>query len=360
LSIILGQFAGLGLALAAELTNQTIRSGEDGARILGTEFLGATPIFRHQSPLSSASLPSSSPQGEHVIRSHDRVLDQVLDFEGSTLWHTLRKVRIAADMGNGTHRMRLIGVTSALSRGGTTAVSANLARLMARAGNRVLIIDADPYGPDLSAILAPDAQVGILDLQQASSISDAVWTDEKTGMHFLPLVSRCGPYADSETLWSEATIALIVAAATMYDYVIFDLPPLGPVVDVRAASHILDSILLVVEHGKVTPDHIHKALSSAGIPQSKLLGFILSKVSRRSLRRLGYEQDFPRSDRGARGQAGYKANSPKQLKISLAGDDKTTTIGTLASSNRINPIVHSADVCSNSEQETLLRASGRR
>ena len=57
-----------------------------------------------------------------------------------------------------------------------------------------------------------------------------------------------------------------------YDYVIVDLSPLAPVVDVRAATHLVDSYLFVVEWGKTKIDVVESALNSARGVYDNLLG----------------------------------------------------------------------------------------
>ena len=63
-----------------------------------------------------------------------------------------------------------------------------------------------------------------------------------------------------------------------YDYVIVDLSPLAPVVDVRAATHLLDCYLFVVEWGKTQIDVVERALNTSRGVHDNLLGVILNKV----------------------------------------------------------------------------------
>ena len=48
-----------------------------------------------------------------------------------------------------------------------------------------------------------------------------------------------------------------------YDYIIVDLSPLAPVVDVRAMTHLIDSFVFVAEWGRTKMDVAEHALSSA-------------------------------------------------------------------------------------------------
>ena len=44
--------------------------------------------------------------------------------------------------------------------------------------------------------------------------------------------------------------AVVAEPGKAFDYVIIDVPPLGPVVDVRAAASLFDAFLFVVEWGR--------------------------------------------------------------------------------------------------------------
>ena len=79
-----------------------------------------------------------------------------------------------------------------------------------------------------------------------------------------------------------------------YDYVIVDLSPLAPVVDVRAATHLFDSYLFVVEWGKTNIDVVERALNTARGVYDNLLGVILNKVDFVRLGRYDYSTYYTR------------------------------------------------------------------
>ena len=70
-----------------------------------------------------------------------------------------------------------------------------------------------------------------------------------------------------------------------YDYVIVDLSPLVPVVDVRAATHLVDSYLFVVEWGKTKIAVVERALQTSHGVYGNLSGVILNKVDLNQLGR---------------------------------------------------------------------------
>jgi succinoglycan biosynthesis transport protein ExoP len=64
-----------------------------------------------------------------------------------------------------------------------------------------------------------------------------------------------------------------------YDFVILDLPPLGPVVDARAMAPMIDAFLLVIDWGRTKIDVVTEALQSSEGIRDRLLGAVLNKVN---------------------------------------------------------------------------------
>ena len=75
---------------------------------------------------------------------------------------------------------------------------------------------------------------------------------------------------------------------------IVDLSPLAPVVDVRAATHLVDSYLFIVEWGKTKIDVVERALNTSRGVYDNLLGVVLNKVDLDRLRRYDYSTYYSR------------------------------------------------------------------
>jgi succinoglycan biosynthesis transport protein ExoP len=82
----------------------------------------------------------------------------------------------------------------------------------------------------------------------------------------------------SEILGSAATKKLFEQLRLSYDYIVVDLPPLAPVIDVRATGHLVDFYFLVVEWGSTKIDVVRHALSRARPVYENLLGVVLNKT----------------------------------------------------------------------------------
>ena len=72
--------------------------------------------------------------------------------------------------------------------------------------------------------------------------------------------------------------ALLDIARAHFDYIIIDLPPLGPVVDAKAINPLLDSILYVIEWGRTSRKVVRSTLLTEPDIVDKCAGVILNKV----------------------------------------------------------------------------------
>jgi succinoglycan biosynthesis transport protein ExoP len=214
-----------------------------------------------------------------------RVVDEPL----SAFAEAFRSIKIAVDINGAIKDNKVLGVTSTIPREGKSTVSSNLAELIAHAGKRVVLVDADLRNPTLTRNLAADATVGLLEvLGGKSELRQAIHTDDLTGLAFLPAVIESRLAHSNEILASEAFKRLIDGLRQTYDYVIVDLPPLAPVVDVRATMNVIDSYVYVVEWGKTRMNVVQHQLAAAPEVFDRLLGVVLNKANMSVLNRHQY------------------------------------------------------------------------
>jgi capsular exopolysaccharide synthesis family protein len=192
----------------------------------------------------------------------------------------IRSIKLAADLNTTNKTHKVVGITSALPHEGKSTVAAALGQLVAQVGRKVIVVDCDLRNPSLSRTLAPNATLGIIDvLAGEHSLEDTIWRDGPGGMAFLPALSRSRIFHTSEVLASEPTKALFEELRESYHYVILDLPPLAPLIDVRATPHLVDGYFLVIEWGRTKIDVVQHALNTAPGVYEALLGTILNKAN---------------------------------------------------------------------------------
>lgn len=282
LFMIMGAAAGGGIAVFREFRDRFFRTGEQVRDVLGLEFLGNTPLvqgkpgvdtLKDQGDAPSATRPSS-------------VARYAVDHPLSSFAETLRSTRLAMDLGIASkHGARVVGVVSALPSEGKSTISINLAQLLAGQGARVLLLDADIRNPGATRALARHATEGLLEvLLEGRNIRDVLLHDEKTRLAFLPTVVKQRVPHSSELLTSPQMHKLLAEAGSVFDYIIVDLPPLGPVVDARAMASRIDGFVFVTEWGKTARRAVRNTIENEVHIRKKCLGVILNKVDTEKLK----------------------------------------------------------------------------
>ncbi len=69
-----------------------------------------------------------------------------------------------------------------------------------------------------------------------------------------------------------------------YDFVLVDLSPIAPVIDVCATTEFIDAYVLVIEWGRTTVDVVQHALRAAPLPSGSILGAVLNKADVKTLK----------------------------------------------------------------------------
>jgi polysaccharide biosynthesis transport protein len=215
-----------------------------------------------------------------------RQISEVAPFSAAA--EALRYIKVAIDL----HPTggKVIGMVSALPGEGKTTVAAGFAAFIAKSGARTLLIDADMRNPAMTRSLGYSNAPGLLNMvAEKSNFEDLVITDSKYKFDFLPSSTRTKPSNSSDILNSPAMKNMLSVARNDYDYVLVDLPPILPVVDVKAAAHLFDVFVLVVEWGSTSTDEIVKAVNASPLLSERLLGAVLNKTDEKVMRRFeGY------------------------------------------------------------------------
>ena len=171
------------------------------------------------------------------ISTHSAIHHAVVGMPLSRFTEAIRSIKLAIDLTPNKTPNQVIGITSAVPSEGKTTIAASLAQLIGHSGKRVIIVDCDLRNPSLSASLAPNAVTGIIEIINGKrTIEETIWQDPNTNLVLLPIVKRGPLFHTSEILAAEEMRRLFDRLRATYDYIIVDLPPLAPLVDVRVTS----------------------------------------------------------------------------------------------------------------------------
>jgi exopolysaccharide transport family protein len=300
LILALALFAGIGigggLGMVREMMDRVFRTPGQVEASLGLPCLSVIPLLQVTSPISKTTAPARS----RANGSDDREVVRTVSTASASHWgvvnmplsrfaESIRSIKLGIELRALQSANKVIGVTSSIPHEGKTTIAASLAQLIAQAGKSVILIDCDLRNPSLSRALAPNATSGLLEvISNMDTIGETIWNEPKTNMVFLPAVKRHPLLHTSEILMTEQMRRLFERLRSTYDYVIVDLPPLSPIVDVRATAPLLDCFVLVVEWAKTKIDVVQHALHTAPNVYENLVGVVLNKTDIKSLARHDY------------------------------------------------------------------------
>jgi polysaccharide biosynthesis transport protein len=278
---------GLGLAFLREISDRVFRTGNQVETQLRTECVAIVPMIKPRAKAAHVSAKAPShPAGARIIAPNRGMLRYVIDSPLSPFAESIRAVKVSVDLSGAAKSNKVIGITSSLPNEGKSTIAASLAQLSAHGGARVILVDCDLRKSSLSQELVPNATSGLIDvITDPASLDKVIWSDPSTQLSFLPAGVRSRLIHTSEILASEAMKRFFVRLRESYDYVIVDLSPVVPVVDVRSATHLLDSYVFVIEWGKTKIDVAEHSLNSTRGIYENLLGVVLNKVNYKVLNR---------------------------------------------------------------------------
>jgi capsular exopolysaccharide synthesis family protein len=189
---------------------------------------------------------------------------------------------------------KLFLITSAFVQEGKTVNAINLALIMAQAGNKILLVDADlrkplihkyyglPIGPGLT-----DYVLGNYNRNEVTNtISDMMLGDfgiddilKTPGMDTLHIVTAgTKPPNPSEILTSSRFREFLKDASKDYNFIFIDAPPVLPVADASDIATLADGVILVYMTGKIGRGVLKRVKVNLENVDAKLTGVILNKV----------------------------------------------------------------------------------
>ena len=208
----------------------------------------------------------------------------------SAFSESLRTVRTAIQFSNVDHPPKTVMVTSSLPNEGKTTVSLCMARSLAKAGNKILLIDADMRRPRIAAIMRSEKSTkGNLAslLAGKHTLKDSIEHDpDFPALHYIAARGKT-PNAQ-DLLGSKHMARLIKETAGLYDLVIIDTPPILAVSDAAMVSRVVDTTLFVVRWAETPRETAVRALKQLASFNCKIAGVVLNRVDLEEHAKYGY------------------------------------------------------------------------
>jgi capsular exopolysaccharide synthesis family protein len=172
-------------------------------------------------------------------------------------------------------------VTSPIAGDGKSTVVSNLAIVLAQAGKRVLVIDADFRAPMQHRLFNVSDLVGFASVLGGSdTIDQAVQHTSIANLDLLP----CGPIPSNpaEMLNDPTFGEHLNDLADKYDLVLLDSPPVTAVADARILAASVDASMLVVRPQSSTRKQTQAARDGLGSVGARLIGVAVNAVQQGS------------------------------------------------------------------------------
>lgn len=252
LGLAAGLVLGVGIALLRNALDTSVRSGRALEKITGSPTLGEI-----------ARLPSSESVS---LVAHEETY--------SVHSEAYRQIRTNLQFVDVDRPRKVILVTSSLPGEGKTTTVLNLAGVLAAAGSRVLIVDADLRRPRVAEALGLDDAVGLTTVLAGRTQFVHAVHSWSALVDVLP--SGVQPPNPSEVLASQQMRNLLDQAKAHYDYVLLDSPPLLPVTDAAAVSHATDGAIVLCRYRTTRASQVSEAVAALRAVSSSLLGSVLT------------------------------------------------------------------------------------
>lgn len=182
---------------------------------------------------------------------------------------------------------KMISFTSSAKSEGKTITSVNIAIALAQqVDTKVLIIDCDLRRPRVQSVLEIPVNKGITNyLNFECEISDIIYNSKMDNLDAI----CCGtiPPNPSELLASDNMKDLIKELSNKYDYIIFDTPPIGVVIDALPIIKQTDGVVVVVRDNVTDITDYKKTIEILERSEANIIGVIFNDVEPVGKRKYG-------------------------------------------------------------------------
>ena len=217
---------------------------------------------------------------------------QVLRQPTSTYSESLRRIQIGIELSESVESPKTILFSSATPSEGKSVLGATRARLMARNGRRILVVDCDWRSPRQHQIFRcpiGDGLAGLLG-DRAVVLDDILYHDAVSGVDVLTAGSWSPRQA--HLLASARMRQMLEALAPHYDHILLDTAPALVTADVLALSRFTDKVVFVIRWAHTRQDAAIEALKQIMDAQGDIAGVVLSRVVPRQYKQYGHRDPF--------------------------------------------------------------------
>ncbi len=208
---------------------------------------------------------------------------------GNALVEDLRALCLALPFALARTEAKSVMFTSCGPSEGKSFVSLNFAILLARAGQRVLLVDGDLRRGALASHLGqPSNAPGLSDILAGwRSFHDCIVREKTSGLECITVGTKAPN--PSALLESARFGELVEEAEREFDVVVFDAPPAPALCDTAAIGRFAGATLLLVRCGLTTQAQLRSARRALEFGGVDITGIVLNGCARTSAYRRRYQ-----------------------------------------------------------------------
>ncbi|MEE9351216.1 MAG: polysaccharide biosynthesis tyrosine autokinase, partial [Thiotrichaceae bacterium] len=274
-ALILGLITGLAIAYIRKILHQGVEDPDI--------------IEKHLSIPVYATIPHSELQEklDGQLKDKNKITDSVaiLAVENSEdlAIESLRSLRTTLHFAFLEAKNNIIMITGPSPSVGKTFVSTNLAIVLANAGKKILLIDADLRKGFIHNTLGLKRENGLSDLiSNAITPAEAIHTIKAVNIDFIP--TGAIPPNPSELLLHERFGVLLESLSEQYDQIIIDSPPILAVTDACIIGRIASATLMVVKAGEHPLKELQQSVKRLKQNEVDIKGVVFNDLSASSSR----------------------------------------------------------------------------
>ena len=260
LAVIVGCLLGMGVAVSIEYFDTSFRNVADIETRLGVPVVGVIPWLNHADEFDPDDMVASEP---------------------------FRVLQTNLNLALGDQKSAAISVVSAGPGEGKSTTVHRLALIMARGGQKVLLIDADLRRPTQHRLGDWPRSPGLSDyLQGMRSLDEVLQREAAPGLDFIPSGGQAG--FTLGMLHTRRLKELLDTMRERYDRILFDSPPIIGVSDASVLATAMDGALLLIQHRRNPQAMTLRAQQTLRSARTELFGAILNQVPNDSGEDYGY------------------------------------------------------------------------
>jgi capsular exopolysaccharide synthesis family protein len=281
LAFVASLLISVGVAVAGDTMDTTVRDPEQTSRYLGTDVIGMLPAVARSSQLSG---PVTEQQETTPAKADDTPNSKSYHRKGyyrsiSGFEESIRTLRNTILLGDIDTHLRSLLITSAGPGEGKSTIAVHLAIAHAGQGQKTLLVDGDLRRPSVARRFGLTPKSGFSNVLTR----EVDWKDvlvPAPGKPYLFILPAGTPSHRAADLIGPRMGDLLDEFAREFDLVIMDSPPLLGFAEPLRMAAVANAVIVVSQAGETKRKAVGGVLTALGRVRANVLGVVLNQIKR--------------------------------------------------------------------------------